>query len=102
MIVSTELPLCENEVCKNRQQDKSLDQKLGLQTCAMLATPLYFAGELRGVISAVQLRAPGSDAPEPPGFSQQHLETLQLSANVLGRLIEQQLQSLAIGLEDVT
>ena len=102
MIVSTELPLCENEVSKNRQQDKSLDQKLGLQTCAMLATPLYFAGELRGVISAVQLRAPASQDPEPPGFSPQHLETLQLTANVLGRLIEQQLLSLSIGLEDVT
>jgi hypothetical protein len=102
MIVSTELPLCENDVSKNQQQDKSLDKKLGLQTCAMLATPLYFAGELRGVISAVQLRAPGSIDPEPPGFSPQHLETLQLTAAVLARLIEQQLVSLAIGLEEVT
>lgn len=102
MIVSTELPLCENEVGQNMQQDKSLDQKLGLQTCAMLATPLYFAGELRGVISAVQLRAPGSSEPEPPGFSPQHLETLQLTASVLGRLIEQQLLSLSIGLDEVS
>jgi hypothetical protein len=102
MIVSTELPLCENEVSKSKQQDKSLDQKLGLQTCAMLATPLYFAGELRGVISAVQLRASGEGEAEPPGFSPQHLETLQLTASVLGRLIEQQLLSLSIGLEDVT
>jgi hypothetical protein len=102
MIVSTELPLCENEVSKNQQQDKSLDQKLGLQTCAMLATPLYFAGELRGVISAVQLRAIGSSEPEPPGFSPQHLETLQLTATVLARLVEQQLLSLAIGLDDMT
>ena len=102
MIVSTELPLCENEVSKSKQQDKSLDQKLGLQTCAMLATPLYFAGELRGVISAVQLRAPVAGEAEPPGFSPQHLETLQLTASLLGRLIEQQLLSLSIGLEDMT
>ena len=102
MIVSTELPLCENEVSKNKQQDKSLDQKLGLQTCAMLATPLYFAGELRGVISAVQLRAPIAGGAEPPGFSPQHLETLQLTASLLGRLIEQKLLSLSIGLEDMT
>ncbi|MEP6670592.1 MAG: GAF domain-containing protein [Chthoniobacter sp.] len=102
MIVSTELPLCENDVSKNQQQDKSLDQKLGLQTCAMLATPLYFAGELRGVISAVQLRSPNSADPEPPGFSPRHLETLQLTATVFARLIEQQLLSLAIGLEELT
>jgi len=101
MIVSTELPICENEVSKNQQQDKTLDQKLGLQTCAMLATPLYFAGELRGVISAVQLRAPNTTDPEPPGFSPQHLASLQLTATVLARLIEQQLLSLAVGLEDL-
>ena len=102
MIVSTELPLCENDVSKNQQQDKSLDQQLGLQTCAMLATPLYFAGQLRGVISAVQLRALGTSEPEPPGFSPEHLETLQLTAAVLARLVEQQLLSLAIGLDEVT
>ena len=102
MIVSTELPLCENEVVKNQQQDKALDQKLGLQTCAMLATPLYFAGELRGVISAVQLQKEGSSEPEPPGFEPQHLDALQLTASVLARLIEQQLLSLAIGFEDWT
>jgi transcriptional regulator with GAF, ATPase, and Fis domain len=102
MIVSTELPLCENDVSKNQRQDKSLDQKLGLETCAMLATPLYFAGELRGVISAVQLRKKGSDEPEPPGFEPQHLDALQLTASVLGRMIEQQLLSLSIGFEDWT
>jgi GAF domain-containing protein len=68
----------------------------------MVATPLYFGGELRGVISAVQLRAPDADSPEPPGFSPQHLETLQLTATVLARLVEQQLLSLAIGLDDLT
>jgi len=102
MIVSTELPLCENEVAKNQQQDKALDQKLGLQTCAMLATPLYFAGELRGVISAVQLQKNDSTEPEPPGFEPQDLDALQLTASVLTRLIEQQLLSLAIGFEDLT
>ena len=102
MIVSTELPLCENDVAKNQQQDKSLDQKLGLQTCAMLATPLYFAGELRGVISAVQLRAPGAEAPEPPGFSRSISSPATDRRVLLPRSIEQQLLSLAIGLDDMT
>lgn len=101
MIVSTELPLCENDVCKNERRDPTLDKKLNLQTCAMLAAPLYFGGELRGVISAVQLRQPGATGPEPPGFSPQHLESLQLAANIISRLIEHQLLSLAVGLDEV-
>ncbi len=99
MVVSTEQPICENEVHKNQQQNKDLDRKLGLLTCAMLAVPLYFAGELRGVISAVQLKPAGSEAPEPPGFTPQHLETLQLTASVLARLVEHQLYTMALGLQ---
>jgi transcriptional regulator with GAF, ATPase, and Fis domain len=99
MVVSTEQPICENEVHKNQQQDKTLDRELGLTTCAMLATPLYFGGELRGVISAVQLKCPGSNQPEPPGFTPQHLEALQLAAAVLARLVEQELYAIALGVE---
>jgi hypothetical protein len=68
----------------------------------MLATPLYFAGELRGVISAVQLRKNDSTDPEPPGFTAQDLDALQLTASVLARLVEQQLLSLSIGFEDLS
>ena len=100
MVVATEQPVCENEVHRNEQQDKSLDQKLGLSTCAMLAVPLYFAGELRGVISAVQLQAAAVSAPEPPGFTVENLATLQLAASVLSRMIEHQLMSLALGREE--
>lgn len=99
MVVSTEQPICENEVHQNQQQDKTLDRALDVLTCAMLATPLYFGGELRGVISAVQLK-PASDAPEPPGFTAEHLEALQLAAAVLARMVDQQLLTLALGLED--
>lgn len=100
MVVSTEQPICENEVYQNQQQDKALDLMLGLLTCAMLATPLYFGGELRGVISAVQLKPAHNHATEPPGFSAEHLEALQLVAAVLSRLVDQQLVALALGLED--
>ncbi len=100
MVVSTEQPICENEVHRNQQQDRTLDRELGLLTCAMLATPLYFGGELRGVISAVQLKPAGFAVPEPPGFTPHHLEALQLTATVLARLVEQELYTLALGLED--
>jgi hypothetical protein len=65
----------------------------------MLAVPFYFVGELRGVISAVQLRA-SADEIEPPGFTPENLRNLQLTAAVLTRLIEFQLMSFAFGLED--
>jgi GAF domain-containing protein len=100
MVVSTEQPICENEVHQNQQQDKTLDRELGLLTCAMLAVPLYFAHELRGVLSAVQLRPADVAAPEPPGFTPQHLDALQLAASVLGRLLDQQLYARALGLEE--
>ena len=100
MVVATEQPICENEVRENQQQDKSLDQQLGLATCAMLAVPFYFAGELRGVISAVRLQEPGEPAPVPPGFTAENLATLQLAAAVLARMVEHQLMSLALGREE--
>ena len=100
MVVSTEQPICENEVHKNQRQDKALDHELGVSTCAMLATPLYFAGELRGVLSAVQLKVAGCSDPEPPGFGARDLNVLELVATVLARLVEQQFLSLALGLED--
>jgi len=99
MVVSTEQPICENDVHRNRQQDKKLDGVLGVLTCSMVATPLYFGGELRGVISAVRLK-PTPDSPEPPGFSPEQLELLQLTAAVFARLVDRQLMALALGLED--
>jgi len=99
MVVATEQPICENDVHRNQQHDQTLDRELALQTCAMLATPLYFGGELRGVLSAVQLKPVAFAAPEPPGFTPQHLETLQLTASVLARLVDQVLYTLTLGLE---
>ena len=99
MVVATEQPICENQVHQNQQQDPALDRQLQHLTCAMLAVPFYFAGELRGVISAVQLKE-SADAPEPPGFTAENLDTLQLGAEVLSRMVEHQLLSLALGRED--
>ena len=100
MVVATEQPICENEVCKNQQQDRTLDQQLRLKTWAMLAVPFYFAGELRGVISCVQLVTAARPDPAPPGFTAQHLRDLQLTAGLLSQLIEYRLLTLSLGLED--
>jgi hypothetical protein len=47
----------------------------------------------------VQLKE-SADAPEPPGFTAENLDTLQLGAEVLSRMVEHQLLSLALGRED--
>lgn len=101
MVVATELPICENEVHKSQQQDRRLDRQLQLQTCAMLAVPLYYASDLRGVISGVQLRPADAvdDEAEPPGFSMQNLASLQHTATLLARLVEHRLLTLCLGME---
>jgi hypothetical protein len=99
VVVATEQPMCENAMEDNKRRDTSLDKKLGVQTRAMLAVPFYFAGEVRGVLSAVQLIKPGSTAPEPPGFSPEALGTLQKGATILGRLLERRLLGEILGLE---
>jgi GAF domain-containing protein len=99
MVVAMEQPICENDVQQNRQQDKTLDAKLQLQTCAMLAVPFYFVGELRGVLSCVQLAPAGADCLAPRSFSPEDLQTLQLTGGVLSRLIEHRLLGLCLGVE---
>ena len=101
MVVAMEQPICENDVFKNEQQDKTLDQKLAVRTWAMLAVPFYYVGELRGVITAVQLVPADNGTPEPPGFRPEHLDKLQLTTALLGRLIESQLLALCLGLEEM-
>lgn len=101
MVVATEQPICENEVYKNARQDKEVDRRLGLRTCAMIAVPLVFCGEIRGVLSCVQVRQSESDDPDPPGFTSDHLIQMQLTANLIGRLLEARLQSHCLGLSPI-
>lgn len=101
MVVATEQPICENGMCQHPSQDKALNDMLRLEACAMVAVPFYFLGELRGVISCVQLKAMGSPDPDPPGFSPDALRTLQSTAGLLSRLVEHRLLALCLGLEGI-
>jgi hypothetical protein len=65
----------------------------------MLGVPLYFAGELRGVMSAVQLVPAGAEATSRPGFAIEELTALQRTATILSRLIERHLLLVCLGLE---
>jgi GAF domain-containing protein len=99
MVVATEQPICENEVHKSQRQDPTLDTELGLRTCAMVAVPLYYAGELRGVISAVKLKPAQGPAEDPPGFTMGDLQQLQRTASLVSRLIEHRLLTAILGSE---
>ena len=99
MVAATEQPICENEVCRNERQDRTLDNELGLKTWAMLAVPFVYFSELRGVISCVQLLPKEASAPVPPGFSARHLSDLQHTAGLLSRLIEYRLLAQCLGLD---
>ena len=101
MVVAMQQPICENDVHKNARQDKTLDEQLELETCAMLAVPFLCAGELLGVVSCVQLRRRNSADPDPSGFRAEHLQALQLHVGILSRLVEGKLLALCLGLEAI-
>lgn len=99
MVAATEQSICENEVCRNQRQDQRLDKELSVKTWAMLAVPFSYFGELRGVISCVQLIPAESAESLPPGFSPHHLGELQQVAGLLSRLIEYRLLAQCLGLD---
>lgn len=88
MVLASEQPFIENEVFKNTRQSKLLDVALKVQTYALIAVPFYFLKSCCGVVSCVQLKTPGSEAPDPPGFSPPALTRIQTATTILSRLLE--------------
>jgi hypothetical protein len=95
MVFATEQSFMENEVSRNAQQSKLLDNKLQLQTHAMIAVPFHLLNICRGVVSCVQLKTTG--ASDPPGFRPEHLAGVQATAALLSRLVEYRLLSRIVG-----
>lgn len=96
MVFATEQPFCENKVYTNRLQARSLDEKLGVLTCSMIAVPLVFAKGLRGIVSCIKVKT-GADEPDPPDFAPNALGEIQFASHVLGKLIEFELVSVITG-----
>jgi GAF domain len=104
LVVASEHAFIENQVYKNKSHSATLNKKLGKTTYAMIAVPLYFLNQVRGVISCVQLFdvliEEGQAAPvgeTPPGFSPQDLNAVQTTAAVVRDLIDYRLLGTAIG-----
>ena len=97
MVFASEQPFLENEVWKNKQQSKTLDTLLQVDTCSMAAVPFYFLRGCRGVISAVKLRQANGAAAAPPGFAPGALADIQKTAALVSQLIELRLLSTTVG-----
>jgi len=80
-------PVCENAIASNPQHSPLLDQRLKIQTDAMIAVPLVVNGEMAGVITCVHTRP--ADSTDPPSeFHSNELEEFEFAAACLGRLFE--------------
>lgn len=80
-------PVCENAISANPQHSPLLDQRLGIETDAMIAVPLVVDGEMAGVITCVHTRPAGS--PDTPSeFHSKDLDEFEFAAACLGRLFE--------------
>ena len=87
-------PVCENAICSNPQHSPLLDQRLGIQTDAMIAVPLVVDGEMAGVITCVHTR-PADSTENPSELHSADLEEFEFAAACLGRLFEASLLNAA-------
>ncbi len=89
LICVTEQAICENSVYQNAQQDPTLDRRLGVLTCAMIAVPLRFRDAIHGGVSCVRLKKANASAPEPSPFSTADLALVTDAVREVERLIEE-------------
>lgn len=104
LVVASERAFIESNVYKNSKYSADLDEKLHNTTYAMIAVPLYFLSQVRGVISCVQLfdvlvqqGEPVPAGETPRGFKPQHLLAIQTAAAVIKDLIDYRLLGTAVG-----
>ena len=92
MVYASGQPVCENAIASNPQHSPLLDQRLGIQTDAMVAVPLVVMGELAGIITCVHTR-PADSSETPREFHAADLDEFEFAAACLGRLFEASLLS---------
>jgi GAF domain-containing protein len=104
LVVASENAFIENKVYKNAKHNKALGDKIGKTTYAMIAVPLYFLNQVRGVISCVQLLdvliKEGQAEPTgetPAGFKPHDLNAVQTAAAVVRDLLDYRLLGTAVG-----
>ncbi|MBP83249.1 MAG: hypothetical protein CMO61_05315 [Verrucomicrobiales bacterium] len=99
MVFAQQQPYCENDIGTSHGHDDTLDKKISKHTTAMIAVPFYFARGIRGVVSCVQLQEIDT-VNAKQGFSSNDVTELVKVTNLAERLINETLQSLALGIND--
>lgn len=97
MVFVTRQHFMESDVFRHAMQDKTVDRLLGKRTQAMMAVPLCFAHECRGVATAVRLVPAAGPPAVSPGFAGEHLAELQAATDLLGKLMDLKLLSQMMG-----
>lgn len=96
MVLATGSSFHSAQTYMDPKHDKSVDTTLCLITCSMVAVPFNFAGQPRGVISAVTLKQ-GKAAADPAPIPASAIGVLGRAAEILGRLIEYRLLLMLMG-----
>jgi len=97
MVFASEQPFLENEVFRNSRHDKTFDTQMHLRTESMVATPFYFLGACRGIVSGVQLQPAGAHE-RARGFGEHDLVALREAATILGKLLDERILRIVVGL----
>ena len=102
LVYAQQQPYCENEIEQSHGHDDTLDRKMHKHTAAMIAVPFYFAFQLRGVVSCVQLEeAMPEDIGSPSaGFESAQVSELVRAVNTVERIINATLLTAALGLDN--
>lgn len=96
----TQSGICESWVYQNPQHDPTANKKLDVITVHMIAMPLYFCGDTRGVISGVKLRGAGTTpADDPPAFTPSAMTVMRRSAFLIGELIDGRVLRSVLGIK---
>jgi hypothetical protein len=96
----TQSGIVESWVYQNPQHDPTVNKKLEVVTVHMIAMPLYFGGDTRGVISGVKLRAAGTTAAEdPPVFTPNAMAVMRRLAFLIGELLDGRILRAVLGMK---
>lgn len=83
LVCITGQAVCENEIYRNAGQDPTVDRKLNLLTCSMIAIPFVVEGRICGVVSCVKLKTADFVLSDPPPFTYEDLAAVSLAVEQL-------------------
>jgi transcriptional regulator with GAF, ATPase, and Fis domain len=101
MVFATERPFVQNHMAgksAGAAKEGSLDNELKVETAAMIAVPLHYLDEIRGVISCVKLAGNKSDKAD--AFSEPDQARIRYLAATLGRMIDLRVLRSVVGLHE--